>query len=186
MATKKVTQLATATSAAASDLIMIVDVDDPAMSPEGTNKQITKSNLGIGGILTQVSRTVTNAEVLTMLHSDTPITLVENIAGQIIVPVGITIVATAAGTAEPSNRNLNVGWNALTSGTGDYFVGVRSMMSGITGGVTQTQTLAPYANAWTTAYPDDAANKKLQAWSTVQFTGGWDMIIYTTYYTITV
>jgi hypothetical protein len=185
MATKKVTQLATATSAAASDLIMIVDVDDPAMSPEGTNKQITKANLGIGGLLTQVSRTVSNAEVLTMLHSDTPITLVENIAGQIIVPVGITIVATAAGTAEPSNRNLSFGWNASASGTADNFVGIRSMMSGVTG-VTQSQSVSPYANAWTTAYPGDAANKKLQAWSTVQFTGGWDMIIYTTYYTITV
>ena len=186
MATKKVTQLATATSADASDLVMIVDVSDTAMSPEGTNKQITKSNLGIGGLLTQVSRTVTNAEVITMLHSDTPITLVENITDQIIVPVGITIVATAAGTAEPSNRNLNVGWDALTSGTADNFVGIRSMMSGITGGAIQSQSVSPFANAWTTAYPGDAANKKLQAWSTVQFTGGWDMIIYTTYYTIAV
>ena len=45
MATKKVTQLTTATSAADLDLVMIVDVDDTAMSPEGTNKQITKANL---------------------------------------------------------------------------------------------------------------------------------------------
>ncbi|QDP64144.1 MAG: hypothetical protein Unbinned2250contig1000_3 [Prokaryotic dsDNA virus sp.] len=51
MATKKVTQLATATSAADLDLVMIVDVADTAMSPEGTNKQITKANLlsGVGG-----------------------------------------------------------------------------------------------------------------------------------------
>ena len=51
MATKKVTQLATATSAADLDLVMIVDVDDTAMSPDGTNKQITKANLltGVGG-----------------------------------------------------------------------------------------------------------------------------------------
>ena len=45
MATKKVTQLTTATSAADLDLVMIVDVDDTTMSPEGTNKQITKANL---------------------------------------------------------------------------------------------------------------------------------------------
>jgi hypothetical protein len=51
MATKKVTQLATATSAAAADLVMIVDVADTAMSPEGTNKQITTTNFlaGVGG-----------------------------------------------------------------------------------------------------------------------------------------
>tara|TARA_R110000868_G_scaffold287189_1_gene547596 strand:- start:1038 stop:1577 length:540 start_codon:yes stop_codon:yes gene_type:complete len=49
MATKKVTQLTTATSAADLDLVMIVDVDDTAMSPEGTNKQITKANLFSGG-----------------------------------------------------------------------------------------------------------------------------------------
>jgi len=51
MATKKVTQLATASSAADLDLVMIVDVADTAMSPDGTNKQITKANLltGIGG-----------------------------------------------------------------------------------------------------------------------------------------
>ena len=50
MATKKVTQLATATSAADLDLVMIVDVADTAMSPNGTNKQITKANLlsGVG------------------------------------------------------------------------------------------------------------------------------------------
>ena len=187
MATKKVTQLTTATSAADLDLVMIVDVDDTTMSPEGTNKQITKANLlsGVGGLLTQVATVVTNAEVLTMLHSDTPITLVDRIAGQIIVPVGITIVATAAGTAEPSSRNLNFGWDASTSGTADNFVGVRNMMSGITGGAVQSQSVAPFANAWTTAYPADATYKKLQAWSTVQFTGGWDMVIYTTYYTIT-
>tara|TARA_R110000822_G_scaffold764_1_gene3385 strand:+ start:2613 stop:3266 length:654 start_codon:yes stop_codon:yes gene_type:complete len=56
MATKKVTQLATATSAADLDLVMIVDVADNAMSPEGTNKQITKANLlsGVGGGVTQI------------------------------------------------------------------------------------------------------------------------------------
>mgnify|MGYP003656015307 CR=1 FL=1 len=51
MATKKVTQLTAATSAVDSDLVMIVDVDDTTMSPEGTNKKITKANLlsGIAG-----------------------------------------------------------------------------------------------------------------------------------------
>ena len=181
MANKKITELTELTSAASDDVLAIVSVAGTAVT-----KKITVANLtGGGGLLTQVATVVTNAEVLTMLHSDTPITLVDRIAGQIIVPVGITIVATAAGTAEPSSRNLNFGWDASTSGTADNFVGVRNMMSGITSGAVQSQSVSPFANAWTTAYPGDATYKKLQAWSTVQFTGGWDMVIYTTYYTIT-
>ena len=182
MANKKITELTALTTAASDDVLAIVDVSGTAETKKITVANLTKEI----GLLSQVATTVTNAEVLTMLHSDTPITLVQNIAGHIIVPVGITIVATAAGTAEPSNRNLNFGWDALTSGTADNFIGIRSMMSGITGGAIQSQSVSPFANAWTTAYPGDAANKKLQAWSTVQFTGGWDMVIYTTYYTITV
>ena len=180
MANKKITELTALTTPASTDVLAIVDVAG------AETKKITVANLTKDiGLLSQVATTVTNAEVLTMLFSDTPITLVENIAGHIIVPVGITIVATAAGTAEPANRNLSFGWNASASGTADNFIGIRSMMSGVTG-VTQSQSVSPFANAWTTAYPGDAANKKLQAWSTVQFTGGWDMVIYTTYYTITV
>ena len=182
MANKKITELTALTTAGTSDVLAIVDVSGTAETKKITVANLTKEI----GLLSQVATTVTNAEVLTMLHSDTPITLVQNIAGHIIVPVGITIVATAAGTAEPSNRNLSFGWNASASGTADNFVGIRSMMSGITGGAIQSQSVSPFANAWTTAYPGDAANKKLQAWSTVQFTGGWDMVIYTTYYTITV
>ena len=181
MANKKITELTALTTAASDDVLAIVDVSG------AETKKITVANLtSTPGILTQVATVVTNADVLIMLHSDTPITLVDKIAGKIIVPVGITIVATAAGLAEPSGRNLNFGWDASTSGTADYFVGVRNMMSGITGGAVQSQSVSPYANAWTTAYPADATYKKLQAWSTVQFTGGWDMVIYTTYYTITV
>jgi hypothetical protein len=182
MANKKITELTELTSAASDDVLAIVDVSGTAET-----KKITVANLtSSAGILTQVATVVTNAEVLTMLHSDTPITLVENIAGQIIVPVGITIVATAAGTVEPTGRNLNFGWDASTSGAGDYFGQLRNMMYNITGGAINSQTIAPSANAWTTSYPYDAVNKKLQTWSTVQFTGGWDMVIYTTYYTITV
>ena len=182
MANKKITELTPLTTAGASDVLAIVDVAGTAET-----KKITAANLLKGvGLLTQVTTTVSNAEVLTMLFSDTPITLVENIAGQIIVPVGITIVATAAGTAEPSGRTFRLGWHAATSGTVDYFGTIRNMMSGITGGAINSQTIAPYANAWTTSYPGDAVNRRLQVWSTVQFTGGWDMVIYTTYYTITV
>jgi len=188
MATKKVTQLGTVTSAADLDLVMIVDVADTTMSPEGTNKQITKANLlsGVGGILTQVSTTVNNTAVLRMKYDDQPIRLVSAIAGKIIVPVGITIVTTQAGVTETSSDDLRIGWDAANSGSGaDNFTSIRDMMNGVTGGITQTQTIAPFANSWTTSYNGDATNKPLEVWCNDVFNGGWSMVIYTTYYTIT-
>ena len=189
MATKKVTQLTTATSAADLDLVMIVDVDDTTMSPEGTNKQITKANLlsGVGGILTQVSTSVNNTAVLRMKYDDLPIELVAGIAGKIIVPVGITIVSTQAGTTETSSDDLSFGWDATNSGSGaDNFTSIRDMMNGVTGGISQTQSVSPYANGWSASYNADATGQPLEAWCTDVFNGGWSMVIYTTYYTITV
>ena len=186
MATKKVTQLTTATSAADLDLVMIVDVSDTTMSPEGTNKQITKANLLSVG-LTQVSTTVNNAAVLRMKYDDLPIELVAGIAGKIIVPVGITIVSTQAGTTETSSDDLSFGWDATNSGSGaDNFTSIRDMMNGVTGGISQTQSVSPYANGWSASYNADATGQPLEAWCTDVFNGGWSMVIYTTYYTITV
>ena len=188
MATKKVTQLATATSAANLDLVMIVDVDDPAMSPEGTNKQITKANLlkdvG-GGLLTQVATSLNNTDVGRMKYDDIPVTLVAAQVGKIIVPVNFTIVATAAGLAEGSSDDLRFGWSAATSGTSDYINSLRDYMNGVTGGVVTTTILSPLNSAFTTSFPFSAENKPLQAWCSDVFAGGWSMVIYTTYYTIT-
>ena len=49
MATKKITDLATVTSADSADLVQIVDVSDTTMSSNGTNKKITVGNLVTGG-----------------------------------------------------------------------------------------------------------------------------------------
>lgn len=187
MATKKVTQLTAATSAVDSDLVMIVDVDDTTMSPEGTNKKITKANLlsGVGGLLTQVETVVSNAAVLTMKYNDTPITLVAAEAGKIIVPVSITLVATGAGSAESSSDDLRVGWSASVSGTADYINSVRDYMNGISSG-TYTTMLSPINTAFTTSFPFTPTNRPLQVWCNDNFNGGWSMTIYTTYYTITV
>tara|TARA_R110000787_G_scaffold163949_1_gene277088 strand:- start:622 stop:1182 length:561 start_codon:yes stop_codon:yes gene_type:complete len=185
MATKKVTQLATATSADAADLVMIVDVSDPAMSPEGTNKQITKSNLGIGGLLTQVATVVNNAAVLTMKYDDDPITLVAAAgAGKIIVPVNFTIVAVGAGGPEGSSEDLRFGWSASVSTTTDYTNSIRDYMNGISSGI-HTSILSPLNTSFATSLPFTAANRPFQAWCTGDFDGGWSMTIYTTYYTIT-
>tara|TARA_R110000765_G_scaffold30445_1_gene71904 strand:+ start:62 stop:625 length:564 start_codon:yes stop_codon:yes gene_type:complete len=187
MATKKVTQLTTSTSAADLDLVMIVDVDDTTMSPEGTNKKITKANLltGVGGILTQVTTTVSNAEVLTMKHDNTPITLVAAESGKIHVPVGVTFVTTWGTPNESSSDDMRVGWDAATSSTVDYFNTIRDFMNGISSG-TNTVTCSPFANVFATSYPASAVNQPLQAWCNDVFNGGWSMVIYTTYYTITV
>ena len=187
MATKKVSQLGTATSAADLDLVMIVDVDDTTMSPEGTNKKITKANLltGVGGILTQVTTTVSNAEVLTMKHDNTPITLVAAESGKIHVPVGVTFVTTWGTPNESSSDDMRVGWDAATSSTVDYFNTIRDFMNGISSG-TNTVSCSPFANVFATSYPASAVNQPLQAWCNDVFNGGWSMVIYTTYYTITV
>ena len=188
MATKKVTQLTPTASADAADLVMIVDVSDTTMSPEGTNKQITKSNLlaGSAGILTQVETAVNNTDVGRMKYDDIPVTLVAAQAGKIIVPVNFTIVATAAGLAEGSSDDLRFGWSASQSTTADYINSVRDYMNGITGGAITTTILSPINTAFTTSFPFSAENKPLQAWCSDVFSGGWSMTIYTTYYTITV
>ena len=186
MATKKVTQLATATSAAASDLVMIVDVADTAMSPEGTNKQITTTNFLAGAsLLTQVSQSVSNAQVLNMKYDDTPIILVAKQSGKIIVPVSINIEATYASITDVTTTDLRCGWNAGTSLTSYYWDGKRNFMNNVTtdyalifsGG---SPASAGIAAATSLVYED------LNLWSTDDFLGGFSFVVYTTYYTITV
>ena len=180
MANKKITELTETTSAAADDVLAIVTVAGTAAT-----KKITVANLT--GNITQVSTTVNNTSVLRMKYDDLPIELVAGIAGKIIVPVGITIVSTQAGLTETSSDDLRFGWDAANSGSGaDNFTSIRDMMDGVTGGVTQSQSVSPFANAWTESYNGDATNKPLEAWCSDVFNGGWSMVIYTTYYTITV
>ena len=183
MANKKITELTALTVAASDDVLAIVDVSGTAET-----KKITKLNLlkGIsGGILTQVETTVSNAQVLTMKYDNAPITLVAAEAGKIHVPVGVTFVATWGTPNENSSDDMRVGWDAATSTSADYFNGIRDFMNGISSG-THTLTCTPFANGFGNAYPGSAVNKPLQAWCSDNFLGGWDMIIYTTYYSITV
>jgi hypothetical protein len=187
MATKKVTQLATATSAAASDLVMIVDVADTAMSPEGTNKQITTSNLlaGAGGLLTQVSQSVSNAQVLNMKYNNTPIILVAKQSGKIIVPVSINVEVTYALATDTTTTDLRCGWNAGTSGTTYYWDSKRNFMNNVgtdfalvfSGGIPASSGITAESSL---VYQD------LNLWSTDDFLGGFSFVVYTTYYTITV
>ncbi len=181
MANKKITELTALTTPASTDVLAIVDVAG------AETKKITVANLtGAAGILTQVERVVTNAEVLTMKYDDIPITLVGKIAGKIIVPVGITIIATAAGATESVNSDLRFGWDAGNSTTGDYFGTLRNVMKNIASPDVNAQTVAPFGNSWGTSYTATPVNLDLQAWTTVDIVGGWSMTIYTTYYTITV
>jgi hypothetical protein len=50
MAGRKITQLPTLTTPAATDKLVIVDVSDTSESPQGTSKQIAVSNLGLTSI----------------------------------------------------------------------------------------------------------------------------------------
>ncbi len=180
MANKKITELTALTTAAATDVLAIVDVAG------AETKKITVANLtGGGGLLTQVETTVTNAQVILMKYDRTPITLVAAEAGKIHVPVSVTFVATYGAPIENSSDNMRIGWDASTSGASDYFIDIRDFMHGVSSG-THTLTTAPYANGFTTVYPASPVNQPLQAWCNDDFSGGWDMIIYTTYYSITV
>ena len=180
MANKKITELTALTTPAATDVLAIVDVAG------AETKKITVANLtGGGGLLTQVETTVTNAQVLTMKYDNLPITLVAAEAGKIHVPVSVTFVATWKTPNESSSDDMRVGWDAATSTTADYLNSIRDFMNLITGG-THTTTTSPYANGFANVYPASPVNKPLQAWCTNNFLGGWDMIIYTTYYSITV
>ncbi len=189
MATK-ITDLAElAVAPASNDVLHIIDVGDTTGGVAGTSKKIQVSNLtgGGSGILTQVVTTVNNAAVLTMKYNNAPIELVAGIAGKIIVPVGITIVSTQAGTTESSSDDLRFGYDAPNSGSGaDNFTSIRDMMNGVTGGISQTQSFSPYASGWGLSYNADATGQPLDAWCNDVFNGGWSMVIYTTYYTITI
>jgi hypothetical protein len=180
MANKKITELTALTTPAATDVLAIVDVAG------AETKKITVANLtGAAGILTQVETTVTNAQVTLMKYDRTPITLVAAEAGKIHIPVSVTFIATYGAPIENSSENMRIGWDALTSGSVLYFNDIRDFMNGKTSG-TYTLLCAPYASGFTTVYPASAVNQPLQAWCSDDFTGGWDMIIYTTYYSITV
>jgi len=180
MANKKITELTALTTPAATDVLAIVDVAG------AETKKITVANLtGSAGILTQRSTTVTNAQVLTMKYDNAPITLVAAEAGKIHVPVGVTFVATWGTPTENSNDKMHVGWDAGTSASADYFNEIRGFMNGLSSG-THTLTCSPFASGFGNAYPASAVNQPVQAWCNDNFLGGWDMIIYTTYYSITV
>jgi hypothetical protein len=180
MANKKITELTALTTPASTDVLAIVDVSG------AETKKITVANLtGGAGLLTQVETTVTNADVLLMKYDRTPITLVFAEIGKIHVPVSVTFVATYGAPPENSSDNMRIGWDALTSGSSYYFNDIRDFMNGKTSG-THTLLCAPFANGFTTAYPASPVNKPLQAWCSDDFLGGWDMTIYTTYYSITV
>ena len=180
MANKKITELTALTTPAATDVLAIVDVAG------AETKKITVAKLtGSAGILSQISRTVTNAEVLTMKYDNLPITLVAAEAGKIHVPVSVTFVTTWGTPTENSSDDMRVGWDAATSIGADYFTSIRDYMNGISSG-THTLTTSPYANGFGNAYPASAVNQPVQAWCNDNFLGGWDMIIYTTYYSITV
>ena len=181
MANKKITELTELVSAASDDVLAIVDVSGTAET-----KKITVANLtSTPGILTQSLTTVSNAAVLTMKYDNTPITLVAAIAGKIIVPVSVTFVNVYGSPNETSSDDMRVGWDAATSGSSDYFIGIRDYMNGLASG-THTLLAAPFANGFAYIYNDSAVNQPLQAWCNDVFNGGWSTTIYTTYYTITV
>jgi hypothetical protein len=75
MAGRKITQLPTLTTPAATDKLVIVDVSDTSESPQGTSKQIALSNLvGYTEYVALLSQNGTNAPTVTTQSNNTGLT----------------------------------------------------------------------------------------------------------------
>ena len=186
MATRKITQLTELAEAPhADDEFIIVDVSDTTMSPEGTNKRLKSSYIGGGGSgieIVHVKVSVNNAAVLAMKYDNTPVTLKTAVAGKIIMPVNLLVVATQAGATESSSDNLHIGWDAASSTTADYYWYSRDWMNGVASGTRTSFGGGPDNAAGTNMYDFSLVNKPLQAWCSNVFNGGWSMDIYLNYY----
>src|ERR1700727_1643141 len=102
MADEKITDLATATSIASGDLLVIVDVSDTTMDPTCTDKQISGSTLFAAiGLLTTVSVQTANysanaLEFVPVNATSGNITVLLPIAPADATGVGVSFVATAS------------------------------------------------------------------------------------------
>ena len=188
MATRKITQLTELAEAPHDDdEFIIVDVSDTTMSPEGTNKRLKASNLPTGGggagiEIVSIGVSVDNAAVLAMKYNNTPVTLKAAEAGKIIMPVSLLVVATQAGATESSSDNLQIGWDAATSTTGQYYFYSRDWMNGVASGTRTSFSGGPDNAASPNMYDISLVNQPFQAWCTDVFNGGWSMKIYLNYY----
>jgi hypothetical protein len=182
MSTKLTDLAALGTTPASGDYLTVVDVSDITGGAAGTSKKVTYSNLGVGGTVVSVKVTLDNADVLTMKYNNTPITLKAAEASKIIVPVSCVCVATHAGSDETSSDDLRLGWDAAASTTIDRWGESRDWMIGITSGTLSTCFGGASSAGSSQTMTFSLINAPFQIWCTDNFTGGWSMDVYFSYY----
>jgi len=116
MASQRLTdKTALANNPTKEDLLMVVDASDTTGSAAGTSKKVISPYL-IGTEVTDIS----NAAYLAMDTS--PVTLVTNVAGKIIIPISIHIQYTEGATANIAATNLYVGHETISTAYFTSFV----------------------------------------------------------------
>ena len=176
MANKKITELTALTTAAANDVLAIVDVGGTAET-----KKITVSNLTKEAGTNWVKVELTNADVAAMKYDNTPITLKAAETDKIIMPITVICVATHGGINETSSDDLRMGWNAASSTTVDYWGSARDWMNGVSSGTNSTSFGGASASSSATTYTFTLTDTPFQIWCTDNFLGGWTMDVYFSY-----
>ena len=177
MANKKITELTALTTAAADDVLAIVDVGGTAETKKITVANLTK---GAGGTTT-VKVELTNADVADMRYNNLPITLKAAETDKIIMPITVICVASHGGINETSSDDLRMGWNAASSTTVDYWGSARDWMNGVSSGTNSTSFGGASASSSATTYTFTLTDTPFQIWCTDNFLGGWTMDVYFSY-----
>tara|TARA_R110000782_G_scaffold269412_1_gene367491 strand:+ start:706 stop:1947 length:1242 start_codon:yes stop_codon:yes gene_type:complete len=142
-------------------------------------------DLAVSGTeITSTKVSIDNTAVLAMKYNNTPVTLKAAEAGKIIMPVNLLVVGTHAGANESSSDNLQMGWDAASSTTSDYYFYSRDWMNGVTSGTKTSFSGGPDNGSSANMYDFSFVNKPFQAWCSDVFNGGWSMDIYFSYYMI--
>jgi len=158
------------------DLYMIVDVSDSSGSADGTSKKLDSK------FVIQTDKiSVSNAELVALDDGggagESKVLVTAPGSGYIIIPLQLTLIATAAGSTESSNKNLYFGFDA--SQILVYWSYYSRIMGAVSAG--NVRTYMASAPAGTGVMGATIDNLPLKIWTNGTLTGGWACDIYITY-----
>jgi hypothetical protein len=169
MANQKLTdKTELAEQAGSGDLLMVVDVSDTSSSAQGTSKKTDFKY-----VIQTDKISVSNAEI--DLNSN-PKTLVGALSGYMITVYNVTILTTYAASAESSNANLYLSYDANDSS--NYWSYFRRFMNTVDYNASFCFGATP---SITGSCKDTLQNKPFVLSSSADFNGGWSADVYVTY-----
>ena len=158
------------------DLYMIVDVSDTTGSAAGTSKKLDSKY-----VIQTDKISVSNAELVALDDGggagESKVLVTAPGSGYIIIPLQLTMIATAAGSAESSNKNLYFGFDA--SQTILYWSYFSRIMGAVSAGNLKTYMASAPAGSGVMGATID--NLPLKIWTNGTLNGGWACDIYITY-----